>query len=448
MKRIITGAAALAVALALVAPTAALATSTDTPAECVPSDAIAAYTEVTPDIEHPAVGEPTITIDNPDYVPAVEEESHIEHEFAFKKDHPNSPRWELEGWNADGNPQSEGWLATGNTRVVIDVAGSDAIGEPTITVDNPDYVAAYIEDVPDIEHAAVPAVTCPPEEEEPTLYTPSCTTVTGAATIVGTGVLSVTGGWSSTSIAVPFSGTLADIGTVLDIQASPVQYVGLHIRTAEGSIVFEEEASYAGNLWSTEAWDGVEPGLGYAAFGSITEFIELNGDVAVTGIDLLYTHPEASSTTVTSFTIGCKVYTFVPPVTEEPLPEDTVVVSDWTEPVYDCDTEAGTGVPIYQTTTTTTWTRGEDGEPVSTVTTSTEEGAFIVAEHDIAELECPVVTEPKPTEKPTPAAQSPESPTPTALAVTGGPTVPLIAGGLVAAVLLALGGTLVAARRR
>ena len=30
-------------------------------------------------------------------------------------------------------------------------------------------------------------------------------------------------------------------------------------------------------------------GLGYAAFGTIEEFIAQNGDLAVTGIDLLYT---------------------------------------------------------------------------------------------------------------------------------------------------------------
>jgi hypothetical protein len=70
--------------------------------------------------------------------------------------------------------------------------------------------------------------------------------------------------------------------------------------------------------------------MGYAAFGTIEEFILLNGDVDVTGIDLLYTHPEASSTTVTSATIGCTLYTFeekvvVIPPTETPKPTETPV---------------------------------------------------------------------------------------------------------------------------
>lgn len=161
----------------------------------------------------------------------------------------------------------------------------------------------------------VSSETCP----EVVTYEPTCSAVTGTDTIVGTGVISVAGDWDSNSIPVPFSGTLADIGTVLNINATPLQYVGLHIHTAEGTIVFEEEGSYAGNLWSNVAWDGVSAGMGYPAFGSIEDFIELNGDVVVTGVDLLYTHPEASSTKVTSFTIGCTTYTFVPPVTPVPV---------------------------------------------------------------------------------------------------------------------------------
>lgn len=30
--------------------------------------------------------------------------------------HPGSPRWEAEGWNAEGSPNSGGWVATGNVR--------------------------------------------------------------------------------------------------------------------------------------------------------------------------------------------------------------------------------------------------------------------------------------------------------------------------------------------
>ncbi len=93
--------ALLAAMLIPVAATSASATYE----ECVPQDA---WTEV---IEHPAVGEPTILIDNPDYIPA------------------------------DGY--------------------EPAVGEPQIEVENPDYVPASTENV---DH---PAVTCPPVEVPP-----------------------------------------------------------------------------------------------------------------------------------------------------------------------------------------------------------------------------------------------------------------------------------------
>jgi hypothetical protein len=321
MKKFASGAlAALLVAagIAFAAPAA-----NATPEPCVPSDA---WTET---IERPAVGEPTITVDNPEYVPGVPA-STTWWNFSPNKDQgplegaptfPLDERGTWQGPHTEGGPgqdqtgvyqQGEGhgsWFYREN------VAATDPVGEPTMTIPNPDYVEPWTET---IEHDAV---VC---EEEPTVYQPSCTTVLDYQTIVGDGVISVPGGWESESIAVPFSGTLADIGTVLDIQADPIQYVGLHIDTPEGTISFEEEPSYGGNLWSQSAWEGVEAGMGYPAFGSISDYIEFNGDVTVSGIRLLYTHPEASTTTVESFTIGCTTYTFVEPAPEpEPEPEPT-----------------------------------------------------------------------------------------------------------------------------
>jgi hypothetical protein len=177
MKKTIAGvAAALLVGGTLAFATAlpASATSVD---ECVPAEA---YTEIVPDIVHPAVGEPTITIDNPDYVPAVEASTKWWN-FAPNKDQgklesapafPIDERGTWEGPHTEGGPgqdqtgvyqQGNGngsWFNRENT------PGSDAVGEPTIVVDNPDYVAEYTEVVPDIEH---PAVTC---EQEPTVVEP------------------------------------------------------------------------------------------------------------------------------------------------------------------------------------------------------------------------------------------------------------------------------------
>ncbi len=95
-------------------------------------------------------------------MPAVEEQSHIEFEFVHKNEnHPNSPRWEREGWNADDNDNSKGWYSTGQTRTVIDVEAQPAIGEPTIwvTVDNPDYVAPTYTPAHEVVH---PPVYTPP----------------------------------------------------------------------------------------------------------------------------------------------------------------------------------------------------------------------------------------------------------------------------------------------
>lgn len=205
------------------------------------------------------------------------------------------------------------------------------VGDKTVTHSYKVIVRAY--DDPDGSQGwskNFTGTTTPCLPPPPPTYEPTCTQVTGPNHIItGDGVLTVEGDWDSTTVSVPFSGsTLADIGTLLDIQAAPIQYVGLHIHTAKGTIVFEEEPSYGENLWSNVAWDGVAGGMGYPAFGSITEFIHLNGNVAVTGIDLLYTSPVASSTTVTWFTIGCTIYTFEPSdvVTGTPLPPTFVDV--------------------------------------------------------------------------------------------------------------------------
>lgn len=283
----------------------------------------------------------------------------------------------------------------------------------------------------------------------PPTYEPTCTTVTGHEWIEGDGVLSVPGDWATQSIAIPAAvSTLSDIGTVLDVTATETQYLGLHIDTAEGTIVFEEEPSYGGNLWSTSEWFGVEAGMGYAAFGSIEEFIAYNGDVAVTGIRLLYTHPEASSTTVESVTIGCTTFTFV-----APLPEDEAIFGPWSEPVVNCDTEVGDEVGITREVTSIWYTRGEDGEAVRHEETVLEHDVVVIEDGNLEGLECPVVTEPTPT--PTEPAPAPVTPTPaktanpSALAATGGPdALPWVGMGIIALLLGVTGVTVAATRRR
>ncbi|QKN87742.1 hypothetical protein IXEL_42 [Microbacterium phage Ixel] len=322
IRKITGGVVAALLAVGGLALTAAPASATEV---CVPSAAVPAWTEVVPDIEHPAVYETVVV------TPAVEASTKWWN-FSPNKDQgplegaptfPEDERGTWQGPHTEGGPgqdqtgvyqQGNGhgsWFYRENTPATPEVTEERLVTE------------AYTEVVPDIEHPAIPEVTCPGNEEPPTEYVPTCTTVSGHQTITGDGVLSVAGGWDTTSLNVPFNGTLADIGTVLNIDASPLQYVGLHITTPEGTIVFEEEPSYGGKLWSNSTFDGVNPGMGYPAFGTIEEFIRLNGNLSAS-VTLLYTHSEASSTTVESFTIGCQVYTFEPEVEEPPVEEPPV----------------------------------------------------------------------------------------------------------------------------
>lgn len=445
---------ALVAAMALAMPaTAALASDeTVTTEEVVVVEEQAPIAEPAPEPE--AVVEETVAEPAPEPAPAAPapEAAPAEPVVAETQGQPEFICDETgEGWgpkiDTEGDPATvpvtapAGFLIdaycvkAGTTEHIVPVSPAKA----SVEIDHPEKDS--------VSHYQVHLVAAPDEDpdEDPT-FAPSCTTVTGEQTLVGDGVLSVEGDWDTTSIAVPFSGTLADIGTVLDIQADPIQYVGLHIDTAEGTISFEEEPSYGGKLWSGSAWAGVDAGMGYAAFGSIEEFIHLNGDVTVTGIRLLYTHPEASTTTVESFTIGCTIYTFEPEVIT-PLPDDYEIVIGSSEPELTCDTVVGEGVPIEVYTESHVFSYGESGEVVETITVLTEPGVFVVEQHDLDEFECPlppVDEEPKPEPKPATV-------TPSSLATTGGPDGSL---ALMAGLFLVLAGAgaavtgAVATRRR
>ena len=236
---------------------ATAASATEVVDICVPEGA---WTEI---VEHPAVGEPTITIDNPDYVPAQEEITkvvhheaewvhheaitHTEYHFAkFTRERTKVWSWGGSDWSAWGNwvkysPETHtSWelsaaplgsprfhsggsrdrgtvkwekqwqaLFDGRTRVIEDKAAWDelvkeawdetvviqeatpAVGEPTITVDNADYVAAWTET---IEH---PAVECPvvvPDQPEVTVTSTSEEALDCDAATVTTTVTTTTSG--------------------------------------------------------------------------------------------------------------------------------------------------------------------------------------------------------------------------------------------------------------
>lgn len=191
---------------------------------CTPSQA---YTET---IKHPAVGDPTLTVENPDYVPAQPGETvslwwnfspnnsqgPLEGEPAF----PEDARGTWQGPHSDGGPGQDltGTFQQGNgngswfhreTTVVPEIP---AVGEPTITVDNPDYVPASTET---IEHEAViceedPPVVVEPPAKPPVIGDPE---VPETVAVEKTG-LAETGGSDKTGLIVFGVGTLA-LGSLL-----------------------------------------------------------------------------------------------------------------------------------------------------------------------------------------------------------------------------------------
>lgn len=62
--------------------------------------------------------------------PAVPAVTKVEFEYRHTKNAKQEPRWAPEGWNAEGNPNSDGgWAATGATRVVEVTPAVDAVYE-------------------------------------------------------------------------------------------------------------------------------------------------------------------------------------------------------------------------------------------------------------------------------------------------------------------------------
>lgn len=156
-KTIASGAAALLLATAFgaVGTTAASAHTPEVTDTCDSISATLTNYEVrngTPDVtEEKLVSaavayQPAVLGDAPLISAAVEYQAAVYgptlFEFVHKNEnHPNSPRWELEGWNADSNQNSKGWTSTGNSKpgdlISAEVAAKGAVyGErPVITAE-------------------------------------------------------------------------------------------------------------------------------------------------------------------------------------------------------------------------------------------------------------------------------------------------------------------------
>lgn len=109
-------------------------------------------------------------------------------EFVHKNEnHPNSPRWEEEGWNSDSNENSVGWYSTGNVKeevitpayeeTVVIFPGTPAV--PAVTeeecITQPSIPTTPITPVEEIVSTPIaPAIEAPAKIELPsTVSTPS-----------------------------------------------------------------------------------------------------------------------------------------------------------------------------------------------------------------------------------------------------------------------------------
>lgn len=207
MKKLLTLAVSVVMGtvLAVVGTTASFAT--ESIAACVPKDA---WTEVVP---HPAVGSPTITVPNPNYVPAkpaqTVQDGFIKWNWTGGPVHqtPSAPPgngWHRVGPTNDSKGNTPGVVHKGkgkgsyffyeiNWKTIPEVP---AVGLPTNEVSNPDYISAWDEIV---EHEAV---TCGPVGPQPETLTGE-TVVTGDPVCVtpldGTAVVTTTTTpWSQT----------------------------------------------------------------------------------------------------------------------------------------------------------------------------------------------------------------------------------------------------------
>lgn len=130
----------------------------------------------------------------------------------------------------------------------------------------------------------------------------------GAKYVEGGIELTTPGSWVETTIERELTGKLRDLGSSIDFTPG-AQYLGLHVLTSKGTLVYEQEPSYGGNWWSHDDF-GVNSGMGYDTFDSLENIVAANPDVTLEKLTVLYTSPTPASTIVYSVIIGCVEYTF------------------------------------------------------------------------------------------------------------------------------------------
>jgi len=365
IRKLIAGASAALLLTGGLALATALPASA-TPAECVPSDAVAAYTEVVPDIAHPAEYETVIV--TPAVAAATKWWNFAPNEkgpFEGTPVFPEDVNGVWVGPHTEGGPgqdqsgvyqQGEGngsWFYRENT------AAQEAVTEQKLVKE------AWTEVVPDIEHAAVPAVVC---EEEPPAVINECATGTdthstnlnelwanvdtrsaGHYEYVEDGLHVWTDDNSSNakvSLGQGISFPLHDTGTIgLDWTGStPPPGVNLFITSELGNGTLVYESVYGQDLWLT---NGSSAGLKAAApvngggngsqwHGTVDQWLSVIPGAQVVGVAFSLGSGVLGDGVIHSITVGCGTHTFAfaeePVVEEPPVEEPPVVVPPVVQP--------------------------------------------------------------------------------------------------------------------
>jgi len=462
MKNVIAGAAAaLLVAAGLVVASPGAEAEAHTPSHTVDCSALSvdlkSYAPLVPAVEGVDGQDyiaPTYEMQpNPDYVPA--SESYIEHEavthLEYKFVHKFLSwlvKWSANpDWNAESNPNSKGFEATGETRVVEDEAAW------TETVSHPAVGAEFIEVMTDPGQEAIEAVVAVPAKVNTLVVTIDgvvvediefggnfAATYNFDSTVAHDWSIVVTA-WDNAKYNYDRSGTtvpcyVPNVPAMPTLTTTPPTCDALYnqfvfegasedVRFLIGDIRIKAEDIVAAQA------NGVSVEDALAAYGIPAQY----GTITLEAVWYdRHTKEDVS--------LGNTTVTLVDPATVDctpAYPGDKVVVGEWVDGAYECD---ATEVEQTRVTTTTpfvlvdnVWVEGEPvvGEPETQVRPLTEE--------EIAEAACPIVT---PEEPVAPNPATPVTPSVDKLAYTGFPVVGSLLGAL-ASIMAGLG--LVVARR-
>lgn len=405
----------------------------------------------------PAVGYPTLTIANPDYV--APKAAVTKTEYLYKQMVTGKEKWlDSLTWNP-----GLGWFYAGESRTTEVSPAVPEQGTPTIEVANPDYVA---------EVPATPAVGEPTKWiDNPDYVAPNDAPNSVVVTVDGEVVLDEVFG-SSFHDVVPFANKYVGHEWSVTITAwnDPQGYKGWTKTISGTSTPCDVPVVPAAPNANGEAQCGVYSITLYNQQGEYEQALTASFVVYVDGkFDSTYAVEGGEQQTITgafaedsgNHQIIVRTgpaqgdeFVFSLDVTSDciaPQPEADVV-TEQTVPVIPCDAEVGDEIDTTTTVTTTPYVLVEGGWVPGEAVITTEDSVYVVTEADVAAAEeCPVVTPPteKPTTTPAPAAKPVAAAgTVDGLAQTGGEVAPFIVGGAFALILAGAAVWLMAATRR